>query len=92
MLGRVDADAAEANREEVNDVSRNAVLCVWLLSIQVEETDKVAFCDLVHVGPGADAALAVKIGGAVWHGWKLVCRSSSSVRVYQVGVARGVVG
>ena len=91
MLGRVDADAAEANREEIDDVGRDAVLRVRLLGIQVEESDEVAFCDLVHVGPGADAALAVKIGGTVWNGWELVRWSCSSLRVDQVGVARGVV-
>ena len=87
----VETDTAEADGEEVDDVGGDSILCVGVLGVEICEADEVAFGDLVHVCPGADASLAVEVAWTVWHSREFHGGTSARLGIDEVGVSGCVV-
>lgn len=65
---------------------------VWLLGVQISETNKPSLGNDVAVGPGAEGSLAVEIGGTVRNRGELEGGAGAGEGVDEEGISGYVSG
>lgn len=91
MLCRINTEAGETNREEICKVSRNAILYIRLLGVEIRQTNKPTLSDNLSVGPGIEGQFTVEVCGSIWYSRELEGGSGVCERINQMGVSRGEV-